>query len=252
MNRISSLSFPATYPPTKHNPFFISPNRRPTNFATHKKHLPPITSSIHSIVYFIICPQNSTTMSCFLKVKDCTNNCMRQKRIRTKPEVPQPLEEVHCPFCSKRFRNRSKLEKHISDFPCLHGARKCTLCSRTFADGQELLQHAISVHQNHRKDQIYECPLCKLQFRTQQLFLRHLKDCTSVSSETLTKCKLCKRRFVGPVQLLDHVIYKHCSFPRRFSCPFCVARYEDASTLKEHVAEQHGLYVPYTPSVLAP
>ena len=106
-------------------------------------------------------------------------------------------ETVDCPRCNKKFKDKSTLNKHISD---VHEQKKpysCDKCDKTFKRKAHLTEHGVI----HSADYKFSCNICGKPFGYKNAMQRH--KLIHTDSEMI-KCLFCGKDFKGKYSYKKH------------------------------------------------
>jgi uncharacterized Zn-finger protein len=85
------------------------------------------------------------------------------------------LIRLYCciyPNCSREYRSKYTLEKHIKRFHLGLDKPKCEICGREFSSTESFQQHK-NIHLNIKP---FQCGQCDRGFRNKCMLVRHIRD----------------------------------------------------------------------------
>eukprot|EP01083_Nonionella_stella_P193306 714090_1 len=151
----------------------------------------------------------------------------KQQKLKYPPDGKTPDDRPHeCSLCSKRFRHRTSLLRHIVS----HSGRKpytCGICSTGFTQHGSLKQHLLI----HSGSLPFKCPLCAKGHRSRSQRTAHMRVHSTVVP--MHPCSLCKREFRSRGNLNCHMTIH--TGEKRFVCHLCGLRLSRSGGLKEHL-----------------
>jgi len=107
-------------------------------------------------------------------------------------------ETLDCSKCNRKFKDKSSLNKHISD---VHEQKKpyfCVKCDKTFKRKTHLMEHKVV----HSADYKFSCDICGKKFGYKNAMQRH--KLIHTESEII-KCLFCGKDFKGKYSYKKHV-----------------------------------------------
>ena len=146
---------------------------------------------------------------------------------KTKPE-----SGVSCNLCSKKFKNKKILKKHVKRTH-LKLPNVCSKCSKVYPTEKTLHKHYISVHVSH------ECKLCKAILKNAHVMRSHLYRC-KVKKETSDtdnqdkaefKCSECTKVCKTDQEYQEHVAKIHV----QQTCQHCEKNFKNKDILRVHL-----------------
>ena len=173
----------------------------------------------HLLSHFGVAPKMATCPVCGLSLQK--KSFARHVRLHgdVKPEV--------CPYCSKEFREKRSLDKHIR---AIHEAERpfpCDLCPEAFRNQIELKNHM----NRHLKDYPYKCDVCSMTFQKQESLTTHYRLHTG---EKPFVCPICDKKFTSEKNKRVHVLRHEGSLPHR--CEVCDMTFQSRSHLLKHAS----------------
>lgn len=171
-----------------------------------------------------------------------------------------PLNEgaFKCPKCFKGFHKKNLLKKHKKN--CRPRLQKdlltrCKTCSRIFKDRQSLAKHLINYHSE------YTCEICNLAVQSKCEIVSHIRfshpnseltcHCGQIlrSKSDLQKhkmdhrdshvCQFCGDMLPTKIKLKMHILSLHRKI-LSLSCGICLKLFETQHILRDHVRLVHG------------
>ena len=126
-----------------------------------------------------------------------------QEQILLKQLRQEPIK-LECPQCSRPFKDKYGLEKHVKFFHSDETPHHCADCSKTFKQVGHLNVHIKFVHQKLRP---FPCSYCTKPFVSKYKLEEHIK----VVHEKLKphQCQDCPKAFGKRYALTSHVNYLH-------------------------------------------
>lgn len=163
-----------------------------------------------------------------------------------------------CPKCFKGFHKKNLLKKHKKN--CRPRLQKdlltrCKTCSRIFKDRQSLAKHLINYHSE------YTCEICNLAVQSKCEIVSHIRfshpnceltcHCGQIlrSKSDLQKhkldhrdshvCQFCGDMLPTKIKLKMHILSLHRKI-LSLSCGICLKLFETQHILRDHVRLVHG------------
>ena len=108
--------------------------------------------------------------------------------------------EFNCAFCDKVFKDKSRLDSHVTSFHTdASEKKKCAMCDYRYHHERNLISHIDRVHRGLKDTQ--ECPICKKEF-TKTCLKVHI---ASVHEGKLPyQCSICSKRFSQKPNWMRH------------------------------------------------
>ena len=161
-----------------------------------------------------------------------------QKQRSTKPLKPGRMNKKkfathtldQCSFCSKKFRGRSALQRHL----LTHTGEKpfkCSTCERTFTQRGHLHKHMLT----HTGERPHQCSICSKTFNRIGNLRRHA---LVHSGEKTHQCQYCQKKFARHGDLKPHILTHTGEKP--FPCTYCPKTFNRRGNLLRHVNACHS------------
>lgn len=129
------------------------------------------------------------------------------------------IEKYRCKICSRRYRYRVSLNRHIKKY-------HKELCSSNETDVEEV--------EIKEEPKLFKCKICDSAFSTEILLQTH-----DVSEHNgVYECKLCDKRFTGRQYIARHNTIVHGD--EMYQCSVCNKKYKYKKFLKRHMEKNHG------------
>jgi len=170
--------------------------------------------------------------------------CSLRTHIRERHSDFQPVKNLCCELCGKRFRHRKYLELHKYS----HSTEKnfeCTICQRRYKSSDILRHHVRMVHANPPKA---TCTICAKEVSRVSLkahLNRHrekeqeekesARNLVHLAADgTSPNCQICRAFFEN-----DKLLEMHCcaGSDGSFTCPHCDDSFPEAVDLVQHTCQ---------------
>ncbi len=150
----------------------------------------------------------------------CTN-CSKVYKIKKNLEkhmsvCENPIATFQCESCSKVYKTEKNLEKHklTCKAPSDPAATfQCESCSKVYKTEKNLEKHKLTCG----KVEGFSCPGCSKVMKSKGALTRHLSSCTIDASLTF-ECTQCKKKYVSEVALTQHKNFCQPLFEKGFNC----------------------------------
>ena len=164
-------------------------------------------------------------------------------------EKGQPVKDLKaCKFCDKKFLYACKLNAHqlahsneILQSKTHAKSQKyfpCKFCGKYLKTKENLKRHEIDIHTETGS---IPCTICSMKFKRKYSLEKHLLTVHDKRRyiDKLNICKICNKKFVYEVELLNH--QRSHSDEKPFKCDRCSNKYKLKSHLKRHKFTAHSL-----------
>ena len=132
-----------------------------------------------------------------------------------------------CPFCEQTFGSDA-IKEHM-------GREHLNLTLETTDDGQSIwTQNKVKIEPKELK---FSCPVCKVEFISQQSYKLHMKSIHNLKSKKIHTCELCKKSYNERTNYNRHLKTKHLKI--RFSCDQCHQKFTTKQMLDFHIRSKH-------------
>ncbi|CAH0389175.1 unnamed protein product [Bemisia tabaci] len=141
-----------------------------------------------------------------------------------------------CKQCSASFSEQAKLRSHVLQAHTIRLSYTCDHCSKCFRIKSDLSKHIIS----HMDVRPFVCKLCPAQFKRNYTLLRHIRNTHERKNNVKAgyTCDHCSKCFRMKRRLSEHIIWHHMDvWP--FACNFCPADFKVNSNLRRHIRNVH-------------
>lgn len=137
---------------------------------------------------------------------------------------------IECKICSKLIPKKS-IQNHQSRHakPLKH---KCSICSKTFKEPNELARHRLRFH--HLIESV-QCHVCQLTFQIQAQLDYHLKRHFKKQSI----CDICGKIYYNAAKLKRHKIV-HTKLEKNIFCLHCTQIFAREANLQIHIKKYHS------------
>lgn len=133
--------------------------------------------------------------------KDKSKDVKPPKKMTEKDLAEFKPKTFHCDLCSKSFRGKDTLQRHIRT----HTGEKdyiCEICSKGFYTKSEINRHI----RYHRKHYRYICDICTKGFVDKTRFRHHMMAHKNVRPH---KCPICNKEFILRGKMKIHLARRH-------------------------------------------
>lgn len=122
---------------------------------------------------------NKTSLS---EPRFCCSFCGRpfyeSDRLQTHIRRAHETVKLSCNWCTKTFRDKSGIARHILGVHFNQRNHRCHFCSKAFTASYNLKEHMFSVHKQANK--FYTCESCSQNFLYRKQYERHRVTCTGI------------------------------------------------------------------------
>nr|XP_018903982.1 PREDICTED: zinc finger protein 567-like [Bemisia tabaci] len=174
---------------------------------------------------------------------DHCSKCFRKKSLLSKHIISHmDVRPFLCNFCPAQFKRNRNLRRHIRDIHERKNEVKasysytCDHCSKCFRIKSDLSKHIIS----HMDVRPFVCKLCPAQFKRNYNLLGHIRNTHERKNNVKAgyTCDHCSKCFRMKSRLREHIIWHHMDvWP--FACNFCPADFKLNSNLRRHIRDVH-------------
>ncbi|XP_059912766.1 zinc finger Y-chromosomal protein 1 isoform X1 [Gadus macrocephalus] len=136
-----------------------------------------------------------------------------------------------CLYCDYKSADSSNLKTHIKTKHSKEMPYKCERCFQTFAEEEELLQHALT----HEENKTHHCDHCDHKSSNSSDLKRHI---ISVHTKDYPhKCAVCGKGFHRPSELKKHSLSHRTK--KLHQCRHCNFKIADPFVLSRHILSVH-------------
>lgn len=143
-----------------------------------------------------------------------------------------------CDHCPKKFSRKRDRDRHMLSHNSEHRF-SCEICGRGFSRRylmvNHILKHKKNYSQQQEKKEIFECNLCRKQYKTAQRFLQHKTKHTGMTEH---QCHVCSKSFTSATRLQAH-LRNHIPRVKNVTCSECQRKFSSQDTLKIHMDRFH-------------
>lgn len=164
----------------------------------------------------------------FISREDLSSGCPKCAYMKEKSLSPEKPRTYDCEVCTKSFKCRGHLNRHLLTH---YGSKPfaCEECGSRFNQKSSLRTHMLI----HDKANPFSCTWCGQQFRHKQTLTNHVVGVHGViSNSTHYECDKCKKRFVQKEKLDRH--YRSHTGERPYKCDLCDRTFTQKVNLKTH------------------
>lgn len=165
----------------------------------------------------------------FISREDSSSGCPKCAYMKEKSLSPEKPKTYDCEVCTKSFRCRGHLNRHLLTH---YGSKPfaCEECDSRFNQKSSLRTHMLI----HDKANPFSCTWCGQHFRHKQTLTNHIIGVHGVESNGahIYECDKCKKRFVQKGKLDRH--YRSHSGEKPFKCDLCDRTFTQKVNLKTH------------------
>uniref|UniRef100_A0A0A1XAR1 Zinc finger protein weckle n=1 Tax=Zeugodacus cucurbitae TaxID=28588 RepID=A0A0A1XAR1_ZEUCU len=193
------------------------------------------TNALHNVEYLNSSVKDSTT--------EVTSKAyIKHNRLKTNTSVSDgetKANKHYCKECALHFKKSSTYVVHMRK---KHGMETptscitCPQCSRTFKSRFNLNRH-IKIHRPLAEKRIYPCPQCDRKFQTKDYVFRHVKFVHEEIRPFI--CEECGEGTHNETTLREHML-KHTDYAP-FECEVCKKGFKSQTRLKNHM-EMHSAH----------
>jgi uncharacterized Zn-finger protein len=186
----------------------------------------------------------------------------------TSRERKDPRKELKCEHCQKEFRDRYRLNIHLTThstiraFRCdvdgcnkffsakpnlnthmkiYHSKTKCSECSMVFPSISTLRQHVLKIHSAE-----FQCDLCSFVTKCQSDFIAHFHNMHIDFKPTLPKpavltrfhCQICYKKLSEKTKMRRHIETVH-EKKTRYNCDQCTMKFYQVKDMRTHKMMVH-------------
>ncbi|KAL0993995.1 hypothetical protein UPYG_G00116530 [Umbra pygmaea] len=136
-----------------------------------------------------------------------------------------------CLYCDYKSADSSNLKTHVKTKHSKEMPFKCERCFQTFAEEEELLQHALT----HEEAKTHQCAHCEHKSSNSSDLKRHI---ISVHTKDYPhKCAVCDKGFHRPSELKKHSASHRAK--KLHQCRHCNFKIADPFVLSRHILSVH-------------
>ncbi|GAB0099716.1 hypothetical protein DMENIID0001_156030 [Sergentomyia squamirostris] len=164
---------------------------------------------------------------CQLCWKICNGLEILTEHIRDSHPLELKQPEYECAHCGCKWRKMVELRRHM----VTHTTKRafcCDICSKSFKTRDILHRHVKNVHGT---DGNFRCSDCPKKFKAKQYLMAH----QAIHNDNLTlKCSICKEIFSSRHRLQYHRRLFHNE--KTFDCSICSMKFKMLSSFKGHMS----------------
>ncbi|CAG9770034.1 unnamed protein product [Ceutorhynchus assimilis] len=167
----------------------------------------------------------------------CSKRFLKSILLRTHNKNCRPRSQkdllTRCKSCSRVFKDRQSLAKHLANY---HSDYQCEICTEKVQSKCEIVSH---IRFQHPSSHLI-CSVCENILRSKKELLEHLAD-----HENSFICQFCGDALDSKVKLKMHILSLHRKI-LNLSCGICLKLFETQFVLREHVMMIHkGQLIPF-------
>ncbi|KAJ7996732.1 hypothetical protein DPEC_G00240080 [Dallia pectoralis] len=136
-----------------------------------------------------------------------------------------------CLYCKYKSADSSNLKTHVKTKHSKDMPFKCERCFQTFAEEEELLQHALT----HEEAKTHQCVHCEHKSSNSSDLKRHVISVHT--KEYPHKCAVCQKGFHRPSELKKHSTSHRAK--KLHQCRHCNFKIADPFVLSRHILSVH-------------
>lgn len=137
-------------------------------------------------------------------------------------------KSIFCDLCGKKFTHHDEYQKHIQEIYCVsNDSPDCRFCKEVHTSVEQLQEH---ITRNHPKGREHFCPICFKSFPTVSNRNSHLQ---SHNADDTVKCSICSQGFKSILYLKKHHKAIHTKVDK--TCHICDRKFDTQQKFDYHL-----------------